>query len=249
MINHFDLNGIQWFMVAICGLLVGFSKTGINGVGMLAIPLMAQLFGGKNSAAVMLPMLIVGDMFAIKQYRQHTKWNYIWKLAPWTLIGLVLGLFTGNLIKDQQFKEIIAISVLVCLGIMLWMELKKGEKAVPHQLWFAALLGLAGGFTTMIGNAAGPVMTIYFLSMQLPKYEYIGTGAWFFGILNLLKLPLQIIFWGSINWNTLMFDGLLIPAIAIGAYLGVKTVKHIPEKPFRWIVLGLAGVSAIRLFF
>lgn len=246
---NFQLDTVQWLLVICSSILVGFSKTGINGTATLAIPIMAGIFGGKTSAAVMLPMLIIGDIFGVGKYHNQAKWPYIRKLIPWTSAGLILGLWVGDRIDDHQFKIVIAVSVLICLGIMLWMEQREDEMEIPGQWWFAAVMGLAGGFTTMIGNAAGPVMTIYLLSMRLPKYEFIGTGAWFFAMLNILKLPLQIIFWGSITGATLRFNALMIPFIAIGAFLGVIAVKHIPEKPFRHTILGLAAVSAVRLLF
>lgn len=245
---NLNLEPFQWVLAVISGILTGFSKTGINGTGILAIPIMAEIFGGKTSAAIMLPMLITGDIFAIRQYHNHVKWPCIRRLIPWTLAGLILGLLVGGIINDRQFKTIIAISVLICLAIMVWMERRK-DPVIPNQWWFTALMGLAGGFTTMIGNAAGPVMTIYLLSMRLPKYDFLGTGAWFFAMLNLLKLPLQIFFWGSISWSTLSFNALMILPIAVGAFLGVKAVRHIPEKPFRKLLLVLAGITAFRLFF
>ena len=106
---------------------------------------------------------------------------------------------------------------------------------------------MAGGFTTMIGNAAGPVMTVYFLSMRLAKYDFIGTGAWFFALVNLTKLPLQIFFWGAITPTTLAFDALMLPALGAGALIGIWAVRHIPEKPFRIVVMALTVLAAGKL--
>lgn len=244
-----DLSPLQWFLANLCGVFIGFSKTGISGVGMLAVPIMAGIFGGKASAGIILPMLIAGDLLAVKQYNKHAAWTYIWRLLPWTLAGLAGGLLVGSAINDAQFKAIIAGMVIVSLGIMFWMERRNEAAGIPKQWWFAALTGLAGGFATMVGNAAGPVMTIYLLSMRLPKYEFIGTGAWFFAIINLLKVPLQIIFWGTITFQTLTFNLILVPAILLGAVAGIWAVKKIPEKPFRFTVMALTAVAAVKLLF
>lgn len=246
---EFNLDSLQWFMASIAALLVGFSKTGLNGAGMLAIPLMAEIFGGKTSAAIMLPILITGDVFAVRQYHTHVKWPYIRRLIPWSLAGLILGVLVGGIVNDRQFKTIIAGCVLICLAIMLWMERCKNPVIPTHWWWFTALMGLAGGFTTMIGNAAGPVMTIYLLSMGLSKYDFLGTGAWFFAMLNLVKLPLQIFFWASMSWSTLGFNLLMVLPVAVGAFLGARFIRYIPEKPFRHLLLGLAAVTAGRLLF
>lgn len=249
ILQTLHLTQLQWMLALICAMMVGFSKTAVNGVSTLAIPIMAGIFGGKSSAAILLPMLIIGDLLAVRHYRIHNNWSYIWRLLPWTFGGLIIGLTVGNAVSDQQFKMIIAISVLICLGIMFWLELRKGEVFILNQWWFAALIGLVGGFTTMIGNAAGPVITIYFLSMRLKKYDFISTGAWLFMILNLAKLPLQIIFWKATTLTTLVFDAAMIPAIVLGALLGIWVIKKIPEKPFRLVVMALTAMAAAKLFF
>jgi uncharacterized membrane protein YfcA len=243
------LNAWQWILAVFCGLMVGFSKTGISGVSTPVIPIMAGLFGGKSSAAILLPMLITGDVLAIRHYRRHNNWGYIWRLLPWALCGLVLGLTVGNLVSDKQFKMIIAISVLAFLVIMIWLERRKDESAIPNHWWLTAIVGLAGGFTTMIGNAAGPVMTVYFLSIRLNKYDFISTGAWLFAILNLTKLPLQIFFWKATTPATLAFDAAMVLPIIAGALLGIWVVRWIPEKPFRLMVMALTTLSAVKLFF
>jgi uncharacterized membrane protein YfcA len=249
ILQALHLTTLQWVLAVASAMMVGFSKTAVSGVSTLAIPIMASIFGGKSSAAILLPMLITGDLLAVRHYRKHDNWSYIWRLLPWTIGGLIIGLTTGNMVGDQQFKMIIALSVLICLGIMVWLELRKGEVVIPNQWWFTALIGLAGGFTTMIGNAAGPVMTIYFLSLRMNKYDFISTGAWLFMILNLTKLPLQIFFWKATTTTTLAFDAAMIPAIIAGALLGIWAIKRIPEKPFRYIVMVLTAVAAGKLFF
>ena len=248
--QEMNLTWLQWFLANLCGVLIGFSKTGISGGrGCRQCRSWREYSAGKLPVGIILPMLIAGDLLAVKQYSKHAAWTYIRMLLPWTLGGLGLGLLVGSAINDGQFKAIIAGMVMVSLGIIFWLERRGEEAAIPKEWWFAAISGLAGGFATMVGNAAGPAMAIYLLSMRLPKYEFIGTGAWFFAILNLLKVPLQIIFWGTITFKTLTFNLALVPAIALGAFLGIWAVKKIPEKPFRITVMGLTAVAAIKLFF
>lgn len=91
----------------------------------------------------------------------------------------------------------------------------------------------ARGFTTMIGNAAGPVMSVYLLSMRKEKMEYIGINAWFFLVVNLQKVPFQIFAWDNINWGSFSLNLLMLPVIGIGALLGIRLVKLFPEKAFR----------------
>ena len=238
----------QLELLVLTALLVGFSKTGIGGVMMVVIPFMASAFGGKLSTGIILPMLIVGDVLAVAYYRQHADWSGIRRLLPWTIIGLVAGILVGNAIDDRQFTWLIAISVLICLVVLVLLELKSGKFHAPDGLWFYALIGLVAGFTTMIGNVAGPIFAVYLLAMQYPKQRFLGTSAWFFMIINLTKLPLQIFFWGNVTAHTAMIGVLMIPAILLGAVLGVVVIRRIPEKPFRWLVIGMTGLSILRLF-
>jgi uncharacterized membrane protein YfcA len=137
----------------------------------------------------------------------------------------------------------------VSVTVLLWQEIRRSEISVPDYWWFPVLMGLAGGFSTMIGNAAGPVLSLYLLSMHLPKYSFIGTKAWFFMIVNLLKVPLHIFFWHTITVRTLVFDIAMIPAIAVGALAGVAVVKKIPEKPYRIFIMTVTVLASVKLFF
>jgi hypothetical protein len=146
-----------------------------------------------------------------------------------------------------MFKRLLGTLVLGLLGLMIWQELRKDKESIPQGWWFAALAGFGSGFTTMVGNAAGPVMSLYLLSMRLPKSAFIGTSAWFFLIVNLVKVPLQIVFWHNISGSSLAIDLVALPAIALGAWAGLKIVGKIPERLFQYLVLGMTGVSALAL--
>jgi uncharacterized membrane protein YfcA len=247
--ESFQLNPEQWIWVVLCALFVGMAKTGVAGVGMLIVPILASIFGGKASAGILLPMLSMADFFAVAYYHRHAEWTYILKLLPSTVIGVLIGLFVGKWVNDEQFKTIMAIIILVGLGIMVWRERRRSTEKIPHNWFFSSIAGLLGGFSTMIGNAAGPVMAIYLLSMQLPKNSFIGTGAWFFLIINLFKIPFHITVWKTIDWTTFGLDLWMLPAIMIGAYLGIKLVRIIPEKPYRIFIIVTTAIAAVRLFF
>jgi hypothetical protein len=249
ILESFQLNPEQWFWVILCALFVGMAKTGIAGAGMLIVPILATIFGGKTSTGILLPMLCIADVFAVSYYHRHAEWKYIWKLMPSTVAGVLVGLYVGSLVNDQQFKLLMACIILVGLVIMVWRERKNMETAIPHNWMFSSIAGLLGGFSTMIGNAAGPVMAIYFLSMMLPKNNFIGTGAWFFLIINLFKVPFHISVWKTIDLNTFVLDLAMFPAIMIGAILGFKLVKLIPEKPYRIFIIASTALAAIKLFF
>jgi len=244
----FDLNVFQWLLVFLCALMIGLTKTAIPGLGILVTPLMAQVVPARASTGVVLPMLIFGDFFAVGYYHRHAVWFHLVRLMPWAATGVVLGYFALGQVNDQQLKPLIGIIVLALLGInYFYKRVRKGEAHVPNRFWFAAAMGLAAGVTTMMANAAGPIMVIYLLAMRLPKNEFIGTGAWYYLILNLFKVPFSVNL-GLINVESLQLDVIAIPMIAAGALGGIKFLKHIPEEKFSWIVQILAAVAAVTLF-
>lgn len=249
MIQFFTENNLSpthWVLFAVCGILVGMAKSGISGAGLAVIPLMAQIFGAKHSVAILLPMLIFADIIAVKHYNKHANWKYVFRLMPWALAGIVAGAILGNIINDEQFKKILAVIIIIGVLLIIWQDIRK-NKSVPDNWWFTAILGLAGGFTTMIGNAAGPVMSLYLLSMRLPKNSYIGTGAWFYFILNILKMPVHIFYWKTLNSKALGYDLIILPIIALGAVLGVWLVKLLPEKAYRIFIIASTIIAAALL--
>jgi hypothetical protein len=224
------------------------SKTGLSGVGLMVVPILANAFGGRPSVGLLLPILIFADVFAVSWYNRHARWKHIFRLLPWALLGIVVATLVGKSISDLTFNRLLAALVLGGIGILIWRDLRSDKLRIPESRWFAGSLGLLGGFSTMIGNAAGPVMALYLLSMRLPKNSFIGTGAWFFFIINLSKVPLHIWSWKTITLNSFFLDVLMIPAIAAGAFLGIWLVRLLPEKVYRIIVIVTTLLSALLLF-
>lgn len=237
----------QWTLVSVSGAFVGLAKTGLSGLGLIFVPLLAFAFGAKVSTGVLLPMLNMGDVFGVAYYRRNAEKAQLFRLLPWALLGLLSGATVGTSLDDGQFKRMLGILVLILLALMIWQETRRDQGAVPHGWWFHALAGTLAGFTTMVGNAAGPVMSLYLISMRLPKNTFIGTAAWFFLIINLVKVPLQIFFWHNISWASFTVDLVALPFIALGAWAGLKLVGKIPEKLFRILVITMTGVTAVFL--
>jgi len=247
----FDLTGWQWLLLAVAAVFVGIAKTGIPGFGVLVVPLAAMNLPAKTSIGVVLPMLIFADIFAIIYYRRHADWKHIFRLLPATLVGIGIGFVLIDRISNQQLKPMIGVIVLVMLTIYFVRQLRNNaqtDNAIPkkpHPL-LAPIFGFFVGFTTMLANAAGPVATVYFLMMSLPKKRFVGTAAWFFFIVNWTKVPLYL------NRELITIDSLKLNAslagfIVIGIILGIFALKKIPQKAFNIIVQALAAIAAIKL--
>ncbi len=245
----FDLNATGWVVVGLCAVLVGVSKTGIPGLGILIVPLMAMVLPPLESTGVLLGMLILGDLFAAGYYRRHAEWKHIVRLLPAAFAGIVAGWQALRLVTNEQLAPIIGIIVLGMLAANYWRTRMQGGAAhVPTQGWFALILGFAAGVTTMMANAAGPVMIIYLLAMRLPRFAFIGTSAWFFFVINWTKVPFSVER-GLMSWESVRSDLMMLPLIAVGAGAGILFLRRIPQKVFNSVVQILAAAAAIKLLF
>lgn len=213
-------------------------------MGLLIVPIMASVYGAKASTGIVLPMLILADTMAVIYYRRSVNWKYIKKLIPWALTGVLVGVLVGDVIDEGQFKWLLGGIIISMLFLLILNDIRKSEK-IPDNRFFAILMGLLGGFTTMVGNAAGPVFSIYLLAMKLPKKEFIGTGAVFFFIINLSKVPFHIFAWHTIDVKTIGTDLILFPLIVIGMLVGVRLVNLFPEKLYRYFVIGMTTFAAV----
>ena len=247
LLSFFHLSVLEWIVILICGMLIGMSKVGVPGVSMIVVPVLAFIFGAKQSTGVLLPILMMADVFGVAYYRRHANWHHLIKVIPWAMVGLLIALWVGEKVNDDQFKNLIAILVFLSIGLMIWQDKRKGTNLFPDKWWFAAGMGILGGFATMIGNVAGPVFAIYLLAMHLQKKSFIGTSAWFFMILNFTKFPLQLFVWDNINLHSLTIDIITLPAIGAGAFLGYRLVKILPEHTYRGFVIVVTVISAFLL--
>jgi len=243
------LGPIEWALIGLSGLLIGMNKAGLMGTATAAIPIMAGIFGAQPSVGIILPMLITADVVAVAYYRRHADWGIVLRLLPWALVGVGVGVVVGDLIPASAFRTLLAVVVLVGLALLAYKEILHRDVDIPERWWISAILGLLAGFATMVGNAAGPITTLYLLSMGLSKNQFIGTGAWFFFVVNVLKVPLHVIFWGTITVETLAVNLFAVPVIIVGGFLGLWLVRFIKERPYRVFILVITAVMSVRLFF
>lgn len=240
-----NLEPWAWILAVAAALLVGLSKTGISGLGMLAVVLFAQIMPAKQATGVVLPLLCVGDIFAVTLYRQHARWHYLWRLFPWTAAGVLTGYVAMDRLSEAQARILIGGIVLVLVGVHLVRRRTGGHEA-EHGAWFAPTIGILAGFTTLVANAAGPLMTIYLLAMRLPKMDFVGTAAVFFLLLNLFKVPFMVDL-GLINAASFTLNLLLIPAVLIGGLIGRIVIQRINQRWFENIALLLAMLAGLKL--
>ena len=248
ILQSYHLTALQWIAIGFAVFLLGLSKSGIKGIGIIIVVILAFVFGEKASTGVLLPMLIAADVFAVIYYNRHAQWDIIKKLIPWMVVGVLVGVWVGNDISEIIFKRMMAIIIIVSVLIMFYTESRKSSK-VPTNKLFAIITGFLAGFTTMIGNLAGPISNIYFLAMRFPKNEFIGTAAWLFFIINVFKLPFHIFIWKTVTKETLVLNSVLIPTVIIGFFLGAYIVKLISNVNYRKFILIVTAIGGIIMLF
>ncbi len=216
-------------------------------MGMITILVMAQILPARESTGAVLPMLLFADCFAVAVYRQHARWGDLWPALPPALVGIVLGYFLMQQIPDGSFRPVLGWIVFTMVGLQAanrWMPALL--QRIPHTRGFAWVMGCISGVATMLANAAGPVMTVYLLARGLLKYEYVGTAAVFFLVINLVKVPFSFGL-GLITWESLRLNLWLLPAILAGILLGKQVVHRIPQRLFELLLLLFAAAAALPL--
>lgn len=244
ILDNFEITGLDLSLALAATMLLGMGKSGIKGLGVIIVTLMALVFGSKASTGILMPMMITADIFAVIYYHRHTQWYFLKKLLPMMAVGVLLGVWWGNDISEAIFKQVMAVFILLTVVVMIWMDRTK-TFGIPKHWAFAGSMGLLSGITSMIGNLAGSFASIYFLAMRLPKNEFIGTAAWLFFIINVFKLPFHILVWKTVNTETLTLNLILSPAILIGFFLGIRLVKLINNDLYRKLVLIVTAAGAL----
>lgn len=244
-----QLSVSDWMLLAGAAFGIGITKSGFSGVSMVHVILFAYVFGAKNSTGIALPMLIAGDIFAMSVYGKHANWGYVRRMMLPTFVGVIIGWLLMFRLAEIYYRPLVGIIILgltVLQIVRLWKE--EWLSDVPHAVWFAWCMGILVGLTTMLANAAGPVFGLYLLAIGLPKMEFVGTAAWFFLLLNIVKIPFS---WslGLIRIDTLALNAMLTPLIALGLWTGTLIIRKIPQRLFDSLILVFTGIAAARMLF
>jgi uncharacterized membrane protein YfcA len=241
----------QYIIVALGAAFVGFGKGGVPGIGNLTVVLLALVLPPKASVGVLLPILISADVMAVAIYRRHAEWRYIFRLLPWMLVGIVIGYFVFSHVNDQHVRFMIGVILLSMTAVHFFRKWSRrhhdGEDLLPHHPLFIATTGIIGGFATMVANAAGPVAALYFIASGLPKYAYIGTSAWLFLLVNVIKVPFMMDL-GIINFDSLGFSASFMPYAIAAALIAPLVVKRINQQVFEiliWVFVVIGGLKLV----
>ena len=235
-------------LMGLAAVVIGFSKTALGGLAVIAVAIFATILPAKESTAAVLVLLIVGDLVAVSHYRHDADWSLIRRLLPAVLPGLLLGSLFLQVVSDNVLRRSIGMVLLVLLLLQLlvkWRSEAPASNTHQHRA-MAWLAGTGAGFATMTANAAGAVMALYLSASGIDKRRFIGTTAWFFLIVNLVKVPFSVGL-GLMHWADLGRAALLAPLILLGGVLGYATVHRISQHRFDVAVLLASAIAAAGL--
>lgn len=239
-----------WAALAVAAVAIGISKTALPGGSILAIALFAAVLPARTSTAATLLLLMVGDVFALIAYRRHAHWPTLLRLAPAVIAGLLLAFAFLALAGDATVRRAIGVILLLMIAVTLWRRWRQrrtdAAAATSGGVLLAGTYGTLGGFTTMVANAGGPVMSMYFLATRTPVQVFLGTSAWFFAIINVVKVPF-LAGLGLFQAPVLLMDAVLAPLVIIGALVGLRVARRMNQRVFDRIVIVLTIVGAVYL--
>jgi uncharacterized membrane protein YfcA len=239
--------GGQYALGVTAALIVGLSKTAIPGAGLLATPLIAMIFKGREVPGATLPILLVADLFATRWYRDSARWDLLKPLTPWVALGFVGGtVFFITVTKNRSINVAIAVMILVMVLLQVLRLLQKRPPAKPSTS-AAAFFGATGGLATFVSNNAGPIMNAHFVRLGLGKRELVGTSSWFYFAVNVAKIPIYVALGHFFTRRGLGFDLRVVPGAIVGLLAGRKLFPHVPQKLFLGIVLALSAAASIKL--
>ncbi|MET7594567.1 sulfite exporter TauE/SafE family protein [Streptomyces sp. NPDC004082] len=242
----------EFAALAAAALLVGFSKTAVSGANTVSLAIFAAVLPARASTGVLLPILIVGDVLAVLTYRRHAHWPTLWRLFPAVAAGVVLGTLFLVWADDGVVRTSIGAILLFMAAVTLWRRRADGPDQDPDSVATrtgrikARSYGVLGGFTTMVANAGGPVMSLYLLSAGFRKLGFLGTSAFFFLIVNVSKVPFSVGL-GLIDGHSLLLDAALAAFVVPGALLGKWAVHRINQRLFEQLVIAATIVGGVQL--
>lgn len=237
---------------ALIGFIIGVSKTSVGGLAAIAVAIAALVMPARESTAAVLALLIAGDLVAIWLFGRHVDWSLLRRLVPAVLPGLILGTAFLAVVSDEVLRRSIGAMLLVLVALQLWVARGRrlrqdtGRPSRADHPVMSWTTGAAAGFTTMTANAAGAVMTIYFVAKGVDKARFIGSFAWFFLGVNLAKVPFSVGL-GLLTWSDVWRSILVLPLIVLGGLTGRALVRRLRQHQFEVAVLLGSAAAAVAL--
>jgi uncharacterized membrane protein YfcA len=238
-----------WILVVLASVLLGFSKTAVGGIAMVSVAIFAAVLPARASTGLVLLLFLVGDVFALRAYTKFTEWAVLRRLAPAVAVGIAVGALFLFVAADLAVRRTIGVILLVLVCVATVQKLRRrgeGDDPGPASSALMVSTGAVSGFTSMVANAGGAIMSLYLLRLRLPVMVFLGTTAWFFFVINIVKVPISLGL-GLLDWSTARATLLLSPAVVVGALAGRAVARRMSLATFEWVILIVTFAAALNL--
>ena len=219
-------------------LLLGISKSGFGtGFGSLAVPLMALSVTVPQAAAILMPVLLVIDLFGLAVFRKNMDLAFLRFLVPFGVLGSLIGALLFKVMDAHLVAGLVGGFTLLFLAQRLLFPPKPDSKPPPR--WLGAILTVTSGFTSFVAHAGGPPVSAYVIPMRLSPVQFAATMAWFFFAINLSKwIPYAWL--GLLDARNMATSLALLPVVPLGVWVGLRMGRRISPKHFyRLIAIGM----------
>ncbi|OMG13661.1 sulfite exporter TauE/SafE family protein [Actinomyces naeslundii] len=269
------LTAITWILLMVVASLCGIAKTALPGAATIAVALCTAVMPAKESTGAILLMLMTGDLLAVWSYRRDADFHMLRRLVPAVLTGVGAGALFLHLASNDSTRRLIGVILLLLVAITLTQRRSTSRRAPDGASAAQApsppaptletqeatttlatsttsgrlarlVYGSLAGFTTMVANAGGPVTSMYFLACRYPVKAFLGTTAWFFFLVNLVKLPFSISA-GLVNTTTMSLTAICAPVVIVSALAGRRLAEHMDQRVFEPVIVALTIISALPL--
>jgi uncharacterized membrane protein YfcA len=233
-------------VIAILGFMIGFAKGGFGGLGSLLTPILALVLPVALAVGVLLPMLMVGDAFAVTMYWKEWNLDLVKRMLPAGIVGALAGTFLLSSMSPDGLRIILGIFVLVLVAYRFvgdWIQALRYEP----KPWHAPAAGFLAGVASGMFNNGGPAFSSYLLLQKLKARPFIATSAIYFALLNLIKVP-GFLYTGVLNVPLLFSLWWVFPFIPVGIWVARMTLTRVSPSAFEWIIVVLLIFSSLWLF-
>jgi uncharacterized membrane protein YfcA len=236
-------------MAALVALIIGFSKGGLGGtLGGLATPLMAMVMPADQAIGLLLPILMVADVFAVASLWKRWDWRLIILLMPGAVVGVTIGTYFITNAPTETLK--LALGIIVLLFALYKILEARLFNALTYEAknWHGVFAGTVAGFSSALAHTGGPPISIYLLMRRVPTHVFNGTSALFFAILNWVKVPYYV-YAQLFDFQQIRSLIWLLPLLPLGVWGGKWAAEKISQEVFERVIVALLALTALLLIF
>lgn len=233
--------------LAAMALATGFIKGGMPALGPLVASSIALWFPSRDALGITLVLFLIGDSAAVSMYWRLANWQELRKMLLPVVLGIIVGGYVLSHLDNRTLGLTIGIMVLVLVALEP-LRPRLTRLALAHPNMARNTSGSLAGLATTISNSSGPILTIYFLVLNLDKRTFVGTASVFFCFANVAKLPI-FISQGVFQSHYATSLAAVALLVYLGAFGGKKFLEWISQLWFNRIVLALTALAGVLLIY